>query len=158
MVDTEIDEMVAAWIGYVDMLGNWQDLITGLTPKASGCGPLYELPNPLGRPDEGFAIADMRQLSFTEPHYHPQGTWEFYIALQGTGRVFVGGKEYRISKGGIVIIPPETAHFVLPIDDLIIATIVTPSLRSGQYIRLTKSEPRVKFDQAQFSRLKAAAD
>ena len=75
MIDTKkqhyIDELVAKWQAFFNAHEQWQDLIQGYAPISSPCGIVYELPNMLNRPNEGLAIVDMRQLSFAEPHYHP---------------------------------------------------------------------------------------
>ena len=56
-------------------------------PKPTGCGPVYELKNPIERPNESFAIADMREIQVAEPHYHPET--EIYFVLEGRGRMFI---------------------------------------------------------------------
>lgn len=60
---TEIDGVLAAWQPYVEAIDDWQYLVKGLEPIPTGCGPVYELGQPLeDRVPEEFAIADMRDL------------------------------------------------------------------------------------------------
>ena len=72
MAATEIQEVLNAWSPYLESVTDWQELIEGVIPKSTGCGPVYEIDNPIpNRPNESFAIADMRDIAVTEPHYHP---------------------------------------------------------------------------------------
>lgn len=79
---SKIQASILAWRGYLTQ-HNWQQLIEGVMPKLTGCGPVYELPNYLEREGESFAIADMREVKVAEPHYHPSPCVEIYLALQG---------------------------------------------------------------------------
>jgi hypothetical protein len=63
----EIQTLVAAWQPYIDGIKDWQVLVEGTEPKATGCGPVYELDSPLDRPNESFAVADMRGIEFAHP-------------------------------------------------------------------------------------------
>lgn len=150
--ESAIQVIIAAWQEFLKNR-DWRELIAGVEPKPTGCGPVYELPNYLERADESFAIADMRGLKFAEPHYHSGGETEVYVVLQGSALVVVGGKERRVSPGDAVIIPPDTAHFTIPGSDYVIAAINTPPLRPENYIPLKDSNPTVHFDQAQFKKL-----
>ncbi|HSW37842.1 MAG TPA: cupin domain-containing protein [Candidatus Saccharimonadales bacterium] len=145
--------ITSAWTAYLKTISNWQDLVKGVEPKEGGCGLIYELPNPIDRPTESFAIADMRELKVAEPHYHPKGVIEIYFVLQGSGLVVVGGKGQKVAKGSTVVIPPNTAHFTIPSNDLVLAAINTPPFRPEDYIVVTETNPDVKFDKEQFERL-----
>lgn len=146
----KVQESLEAWTRYVQSVGDWQKLIAGVEPVASGCGPIYELKSPLGRPGEEFAIADMRAIDFAEPHYHPRGNWEIYIVFEGKATVILGGKKYLISKDMSLIIPPETAHFTLPDQDCVIAAINIPPFKPENYVKLTESDLNVGYDHGQF--------
>jgi mannose-6-phosphate isomerase-like protein (cupin superfamily) len=156
MKQAHIDELLTAWQGYCAGLADWQSLVQGVEPKQSGCGLLFELPSPLTRPGEDFAIADMRRIAVAEPHYHPKDNWEFYIVLQGTATVVVGGKPQRVAQGDSVIIPPDTAHFTIPDNQVVIAAINTPPFKPENYIKLESSNAAVHFDAQQFKGLTKA--
>jgi len=66
-------------------MGDWQEVVEGITPKDTYCSPVYEPKSPLDRPNESFAIADMREIKVAEPHYHTNGETETYFILSGSG-------------------------------------------------------------------------
>ena len=111
---------------------------------------VYELANPLSRTTESFAIADMSNLAFAEPHYHPET--EIYFILQGSGLVVVGGQEQQVQKGSVVVIPSNIAHFTIPEKDLVMA-VNTPPFNAADYYLLAQDNAAVKFDKTQFERL-----
>lgn len=117
-------------------------------PINGNCGIVYELPNFLKRPNEGFAIVDMRELAFTEPHYHPD--LEIYFVLQGQALVIVGNEKYAVQQGDVVVIPPFKAHYVIPNDECVIACINTPPYTPESYIPLKESNTAVEFDSELF--------
>lgn len=124
MQNARINKIIVTWKDYLKDVEQWQDLVIGVTPNRSGCGDIYEIKNPIERPDESFAIADMRGLSFAEPHYHVET--EIYFVLQGKGLVVVGGEELRVQTDSVIVIPPNVAHFTIPDDDLVLAVVNTP--------------------------------
>lgn len=138
------DSIVDVWREYLKN-ADWESLIANKEPIETGCGPVYELPNPIERPGEGFAIVDMRNLSVTEPHYHPVGT-EIIIVLQGRGVYYIGTERYALETGDAAIIPPNTAHYGVPEDNFVVAAINTPPYRPEDYVVLTESNFTVKFD------------
>lgn len=146
----EIQAMSNAWQAYIASVYNWQTLVKDVKPEEGGCGLIYELPSPLDRPGEDFAIADMRILQVAEPHFHPADNWEVYIAFQGTANVFIADSETRMQAGDALIIPPNTAHYTLPDDNFVIAVINKPPFKPENYIKLTESDPSVQYDHAQF--------
>lgn len=125
-------------------------MVKGITPKQTGCGLVYDLPNPIERSSESFAIADMRKLKVTEPHYHANGEIEIYIVLQGYGSVVIGYKTQQLKKDSVVIIPTNTGHFTLPTKDLVLAVINTPPFNVKNYIALEETNAKVCFDKDQF--------
>lgn len=151
--DKQMEEVVAAWKPYLDAVEDWHQVVEGVEPKPTGCGPVYELPNPVNRPNESFAIADMRELEVTEPHYHANGETEIYVVLQGLGTIVVGMKEQRIEKGSVIVTPPDTTHFTIPDSDLVLAVINTPPFKPENYVVVSETDHKVGFDQEQFARL-----
>lgn len=148
----DIQEVVETWKAYVDTVEDWRELVASIEPKQGGCGLVYELSNPIDRPNESFAVADMSELKVAEPHYHPDGVTEIYIVLEGLGLTVVGGTEQEVSPGDVIVTPPNTAHFTVP-DNLVLAVINTPPFQEGDYIPLTDTDERVLFDRAQLERL-----
>lgn len=149
----EMRAVLHAWTMYLKTVKDWQALVAGVEAKQTGCGPVYELPNPIDRPNESFAIADMRQLKIAEPHYHAGGETEIYVVLQGSGTVVTGGKEERVVPGMVVVAPPDTTHFTIPEKDLVLAVINTPPFRAENVVVVHQTDRRVGFDAAQFKRL-----
>jgi len=143
--------MVDVWQKHLEHL-DWRKMITQTHPKKTPCGPIYELPNPIERPNEDFAIADMREVGYTEPHYHPET--EVYFILQGSGLVVVGGEETVVQKGSAILIPSNTAHFVIPREDLVLAVVNTPPFRAENVRLLTESHPQFKYNHSQFESLR----
>lgn len=146
-----MNEIIIAWQIYLNTISNWKNLVNGIDPKITGCGLVYELANPIYRANESFAIADMSNLAFSEPHYHPET--EIYFILQGRGLVVVGGQEQQVQKGSVVIIPSNIAHFTIPEKDLVMAIVNTPPFNAANYYPLSDENLAVKFDKAQFERL-----
>jgi len=132
---------------------NWRTLIKDVTPKHSGCGIVYDLPPLPDHPNESLAIADMRHLFISEPHYHPAGNPEIYFVLQGSGRMMLGNQERTLQGGDIITIPPLTAHYVIPHAQLIIGAVISPPFMPEHYIALTHTNHAVGFDEQQFKRL-----
>jgi mannose-6-phosphate isomerase-like protein (cupin superfamily) len=149
----EIQEVVVAWKGYLATIGNWQTLITNVEPKVGGCGLVYELPNSINRPNESFAIADMRQLELSEPHKHSNGEVEIYVVLQGSGRITVGAELQELAPGTVIVTPTETVHIVRPGKDLVLAVVNTPPFNADNYTTADKRDPAVA---AAIAKLQAA--
>lgn len=143
--------LVNTWQYYLKNNNNWEELINGIEPKQTGCGPVYELQNPIKRPNESFAIADMRDIRFAEPHYHIET--EIYFILQGTAKVVVKDKIYQVEKDSVVVIPPNTSHYTIVEKNLVVALVNTPPFRTEHYIVLTKSDKVHGFDKKQFEKL-----
>lgn len=158
MTDTQnstINELVTAWKTYFETVDNWQKLVTGIEPKTTGCGPVYELENKLNRPNESLAIADMRGIEYATPHYHANGETEVYFALEGAGLVVVGSEETQSKKGSVIVIPPDTAHYAIPdkVQGLILAVVNTPPFSIANNIDLADDNPEVNFDLNMFKQL-----
>ena len=147
----QMHEIVKKWSNFLYSINNWQILIKNIPPKECDCGLVYEIPNPIPAQNVSFAIADMRNLAFSEPHYHPET--EIYFILQGSGLVVVGGQEQRVQEGSVIIIPSNIAHFTIPEKDLVIAVLNTPPFKTENYYPLTQENAAVKFDIKQFERL-----
>jgi mannose-6-phosphate isomerase-like protein (cupin superfamily) len=149
---TEANEVMAAWRPYLDAIDDWQKLVEGLEPKPTGCGPVYELGQPLPvRAHEEFAIADMRNVLVAEPHYHSNGEIEIYIVLSGLGKVVVGGKEIEVKVGSVVVTPPDTTHYTVPKENLVLAVINSPSFNPANYVPIIETDASVGFDKDQFA-------
>jgi mannose-6-phosphate isomerase-like protein (cupin superfamily)/predicted metalloenzyme YecM len=147
----KIAEIVNTWQWYLRGVADWNLLIKDIAPKKTSCGPVYELESPIHRPNESFAIADMRNVPFAMPHYHVET--EIYFVLQGSGLVVVGGEEQPIQRNSTVIIPQDVAHFVVPERDLVLAVVNTPPFRVENLIHLHEDNEAVKFDKNQFCKL-----
>lgn len=147
----DMDHAIELWKTYAQSFDNWRSIVKNIEPKECGCGLVYELSHPLNRTSESFAIADMSNLAFSEPHYHIDT--EIYIILQGTGIVVVGGQEHHVSKDSVIVTPPNTAHFTIPEKDLVMAVINIPAFKIENYVPLTADNAVVKFSQQQFERL-----
>lgn len=156
----KIQAMLDAWQPYVASVADWQTLIQGVEPKATGCGPVYELGNPLNRPNESFAVADMRGVAYAHPHYHANGEVEIYFVLQGSGRVVVGSEIREVQKGSVVVTPSSTAHYALPdkTQGLVLALVNTPSFNPLNNIEITETDAAHSYDHELFTRLTRAAD
>jgi mannose-6-phosphate isomerase-like protein (cupin superfamily) len=162
LLETDIDELVAAWREYCDGIGDWHELVAGAAFTQTGNGTIYELPSPLAkdRPHESMAICDMTGLRISEAHYHPANNWEFYFVLSGNATVVVGTHEHHVKTGDSVVIPPDTAHFTLPGPDFVIAAVNNPPFTPQTYITLgacDESRLEVEFDLGQYQRLSAQA-
>ena len=143
-------QSIDTWKNFL-ALTHWKNLIKNITPKECGCGLVYEIENPLNRPNESFAIADMRELAFSEPHYHQET--EIYFVLDGEGLLVVGYQEHHINKGSIITIPSNIAHFVIPHGDLFIAVVNIPAFREENYHPINHDNSVVQYSKSQFERL-----
>jgi mannose-6-phosphate isomerase-like protein (cupin superfamily) len=131
---SQTQEAVKAWSEYLQTVDNWEALIEGIEPKVGGCGLVYELPNPIERPNESFAIADMRELELSEPHKHINGETEVYFVIQGMGKIAVGGEIYALTPGTNIVTPPDTIHITLPTQGLVLAVVNTPPFELDNYV------------------------
>ena len=154
MAPSDIDQLVAAWKDHLKNV-DWQQLTMGMTPKETGCGLLYELHDGLDRPNEELAIADMRHLQYSEPHYHPDGVTEVYFMLQGHALVVVGGREHQAGPGDHVVMQPGMTHYAVPDEDCVLGVVNTPPFQEEQYIVVTEDDPAHGFNKAQFDKLTA---
>lgn len=145
-------EVIDVWLPYIQSIEDWEEITKGIEPKMSGCGLIYELPNPINRSNESFAIADVRDLKITEPHYHVNDETEVYIILCGNGVVVVGDKELQVEKDSVVITPPNTAHYTIPEKNLVVAVINTPPFQLENYVIVTEDKPQVEFSKNQFNK------
>ncbi len=151
----EIQKVLDVWQPYVDSIDDWQVIVGDIKPVATGCGPVYEVPNPLDRSNESFAIADMRSIEYAQPHFHANDETEIYFVLQGRGQVVVGYEVLSVEKGNTVVTPSGTAHYTIPNqkEGLVLAVVNTPPFNPENNIDLTKSNPDVQFDYEQFQQL-----
>lgn len=147
-----MDMLIAAWQNYLDQPDSWQGRIKDVTPRKTGCGLVYELGNPLDRPDEDLAIVDMRLLAYTEPHCHNISS-EIYFVLQGEGYVVVGADQHLIQQKSVVVVPVRLGHFIIPHHDLVEAVVNTPPFSPDDYIPLDQSDQTVHFDKNLFTTL-----
>ncbi len=138
-----MSEVVGAWQGYLDGVPDWEKLVEGTEPKVGGCGLVYELPNPIERPNESFAIADMRELELSDPHKHINGEVEIYYVLQGVGKIAVGSEVHDLSKGVVIVTPSDTVHITLPGEDLVLAVVNTPPFELDNYVSVAGTIPEV---------------
>jgi mannose-6-phosphate isomerase-like protein (cupin superfamily) len=95
----------------------------------------------------------MREVKVASPHYHKNGETEIYFVIQGSGLTVVGGKEFQLEKGSVVVTPPNTTHFTIPKNDLVMMVINTPSFNAGNIVEPTESDRQVKFDKEQYDKL-----
>jgi mannose-6-phosphate isomerase-like protein (cupin superfamily) len=156
MSSMEFDKVVTAWTDYIGLMDDWQVLVKGVAPKRTGCGLIYELDNPISRPDrpgESFAIADMRGLAVAEPHYHRGGETEIYVVITGTGWVLVGETKEQLTPGSVVVTPSGTGHATFPEENLVLAVINTPPFKADNYVALTGPLAGVVFDYDKFLEL-----
>jgi mannose-6-phosphate isomerase-like protein (cupin superfamily) len=146
-----VQELISLWENFLKTV-TWQQLASPCTPLFNGNGIIYELPvNFLDRSNESCAIVDMRNIEFSEPHYHYN--IEVYFIMQGSGIVVLGNREHRVSAGDVLIIPPNTAHFTIPNNDLVMAVVNTPPYSPDDYFPLTASNSDVQFERENFERL-----
>jgi mannose-6-phosphate isomerase-like protein (cupin superfamily) len=136
----DMNEVVGAWQEYLAGVSDWEELVKGVEPKVGGCGLVYELPNPIDRPEESFAIADMRQLELSDPHKHINGETEIYFVLQGVGRIAVGSEIKELTQGTVIVTPPDTVHITLPGENLLLAVVNTPPFELDNYVSVTPEE------------------
>ena len=112
--------------------------------------------SPLDRPHEDFAIADMRNVEVAKPHYHTNGTTEVYFIISGSGTTVVGGTEVPVKAGDVIVTPPETAHFTIPNENLVMVVVNTPPFDSSNVVEvLEESKPEVGYDHEQYRKLTA---
>ncbi|MDQ5972448.1 MAG: Cupin 2 protein [Patescibacteria group bacterium] len=138
-----INEVVTVWQEYLAGAPNWEKLVAGVEPKAGGCGLVYELSNPIDRPNESLAIADMRNLELSDPHKHINGETEVYFVLQGKGKIVVGHEVSQLAPGVIIVTPPDTLHITLPGKDLVLAVVNMPPFELNNYVAVPRSDPTV---------------
>ncbi len=139
---TEALDTAKIWSDYLQSVGEWESLVEGVQPKVGGCGIVYELPNPIDRPNESFAIADMRDLDLAQPHKHIDET-EIYIVLRGAGKIAVGQDIRTLYRGERVVTPPDTVHITKPHKGLVMAVINTPPFNAENYVAVDPREQTV---------------
>lgn len=150
----EIEELISAWQAYIATMGDWWNVVENTVPKQTYCGPIYEPASPLDRPNESFAISDMRQVKVAEPHYHT-GETEIYFVLSGNGLTVVGGEELQVKQGDVIVTPPETAHFTIPEKGLVMIVINTPPFNPQNNSGIDATMSKVNYDHEQYKKLAA---
>lgn len=152
---SELQSIAQVYEEYLESVrSGWEQLIQGIEPKATQCGPVFEIENPLGRKDESFAIADMRAGEIALPHAHTNGESEIYLVIQGEGTTVVGDYPLELKIGKMAITVSETGHFTIPKKDLVLAVINTPPFQASNVVDIdpeTDSE-KYNFSSEQFSR------
>lgn len=148
--NSHLATLIKTWQDYLSAFDDWRDIIGEAEPKENLCGTIYLPPDPLRRENESFAVADMSKIELCHPHYHPET--EIYFILQGNGLVIVGGEEHYVEKNSFVVIPGNTAHFTLPIEDLVLAVVCTPPYNGECALSLDEDNPSVKYDHTLISR------
>jgi mannose-6-phosphate isomerase-like protein (cupin superfamily) len=139
----KIAELLTAWRMYLNTVEDWQMLIKGAKAHTDGCGKVYELPNPIARENESFAIADMRGLEFSDPHGHVNDEFETYFVLEGSGKVAVGDKIVDIRPGLSLVTPPNTPHGTYSLNkDLVVAVINTPPFNPDNCMPLSGADAK----------------
>ncbi len=149
----DIDSIVELWGKYADKLEDWQKEVGRKQPKITQCGPVYELESPFPKHFGSYAISDMREVDVAYPHYHKGRETEIYFVIQGTGLTVVGGQEIELEKGSVVVTPPNTTHFTIPKDDLVMLVINTPKFNKDNIVEPVDSDPEVRFDKDQYDEL-----
>lgn len=157
MTKYDIGEVITAWKKYTDDIQDWEQLVMGVEPKVTDCGLVYELPNPIDRSNESFAIADMRNVKISGPHYHANGETEIYIILTGTGRTMVGSREVELKPGAVVVTNPDITHYTIVDENLVLALVNTPPFNPANAISITETDEYVDFDADVYARLKREA-
>lgn len=140
---SDMNEVVQAWSSFILDIDDWESLVSDADPRAGGCGLVYELPNPIERPNESFTIADMRQLDLSDPHKHINGETEIYFVLQGVGRIALGNNIHELMLRGGIVIPPDTVHITLPKRNLVLAVVNTPPFNLDNYVSVSTEDPDV---------------
>lgn len=71
------------------------------------------------------------------PHYHKIAT-EFYIVVEGTGKVRLGEKMINVRPGTVVMIRPGTVHHVVPDAGQVIKAwvVASPAWQEADQVRL----------------------
>lgn len=151
---SNVQEVVEVWGDYVRGIDDWQALVQGIKPKIGGCGRVFDVPNPIDRPGESFAIADMRGLKLSEPHKH-SGETEIYFVLEGIGSIAVGSKILELVPGAVVVTPPDTVHITRPDDGLVLGVVNTPPFEMDNYVAVDPEEDSAVADA--IAQLQAAA-
>lgn len=146
----------------INAMGNWQDLVKTIEPKGTACGPVYELGLHPAHPDVSWAIADMRGVPYTHPHYHDRGEVEIYFPIQGLGQVVVGSEVIVARRGEAIVTPSGTTHYALPHGDhgLVVAVLNTPPFNPDNHVDISDldtSEPLVGYDSSLFHQLTRGA-
>lgn len=151
----EIEAVVDAYQLFVAKIEDWQILVGDVEPKATGCGPVYEPDNPLGRTDESFAIADMRGVKYAQPHYHANGEVEIYFVFQGLGRVVVGNEVLPVERGSVVVTPAGTTHYAIPDKEqgLVLVLVNTPPFNPVNNIDVTETDLAHSYNHELFKQL-----
>ncbi|HUS25970.1 MAG TPA: hypothetical protein VMY99_01315 [Nevskiaceae bacterium] len=140
----DINEVMEVWGDYISTIDDWELMVKGIEPKVGGCGLVYEVPNPIDRPQESFAIADMRQLELSEPHSHANGEVEIYFIIAGVGKIAVEGENIQdLSPGARIYTPSGKFHITLPGEGLVMAVVNTPPFNLDNYIPLSPDEESV---------------
>lgn len=63
------------------------------------------------------------------------------------------GEELEIKTGDVIVTPPNTAHFTIPTEDLVLIVINTPPFDPSNNIHVESTKPEVKYDHEQYKRL-----
>lgn len=85
---------------------------------------------------------EMRGASF--PHFH-QVTTEFYFVIGGPGTVVAGRQVIAVNTGTLILIPPLTAHFVIPRNVMKMVVLAVPAWQKTDEFILTEDNADVDY-------------
>ena len=149
MAPSELHEPLGKWLRFLELI-DWRNIMHKTKALSTPNGLIYELGKQLGLPGT-LALCDMSTIEYAPPHYHGEPETEVYVVLEGSGTLVVGYTEYQLEKGMIIPVLPNTAHFTIPGETLILALISLPSFNLNNLIPTPElSDPAICFDYNQF--------
>jgi mannose-6-phosphate isomerase-like protein (cupin superfamily) len=80
----------------------------------------------------------------TLPHFHKKTT-EFYFIEKGSGRLVIGEETHEIKNGMIAIIPPNTAHYIIPREVIKVLVFSVPCWRQDDLFELEHKNMAVDY-------------
>lgn len=92
----------------------------------------------------GGNVVTVEMRGASQPHFHKLTT-EFYFVIGGPGTVVAGRQVIAANIGTLILIPPLTAHFVIPRNVMKLVVFAVPAWRKDDEFVLEEDDADVDY-------------
>lgn len=92
----------------------------------------------------GGNVVTVEMRGASTPHFH-KSTTEFYFVIGGPGTIVAGRQVIAANAGTLVLIPPLTAHFVIPRNVMKLVVFAVPAWQKSDEFVLEEDNAEVDY-------------